>query len=166
MTYKASWNNFTKIVTAAVTILFIGIIISPYFSESRGNQLGHYIISGSLILIYVICYLLSPIDYSIESGKLIIRRPWKNVVIDRDKITHVELLKDEKLKKSIRTFGSGGLFGFFGKFYNAKIGNMIWYATRMNRVVLVQAENKNIILTPDEAEDFVKKLRARKTAWQ
>ena len=56
----------------------------------------------------------------------------------------------------IRTFGVGGLFGYYGQFYNSKIGSMTWYATRQNNTVLVRTiDNKNIVLTPDEPEKFV-----------
>lgn len=57
------------------------------------------------------------------------------------------------MKWTIRTFGNGGLFGYFGKFYNAAFGKMTWYATRRNNyLVLSTSENGKIVLTPDNLE--------------
>jgi hypothetical protein len=65
-------------------------------------------------------------------------------------------LDKEKIGWAIRTFGVGGLFGYYGKFANTKLGSMTWYATRKDRAILVRTiDNKKIILTPDEPEKFV-----------
>ena len=69
---------------------------------------------------------------------------------------NVELLDKERLNGSIRTFGVGGLFGYWGRFANSKIGVMTWYATRRDNAVLItKFNNKKIVLTPDEPELFV-----------
>jgi hypothetical protein len=68
----------------------------------------------------------------------------------------VQLLDKETLSWSVRVFGVGGFFGYFGKFANTKLGTMIWYATPKDNIVLVEMlNNKKIILTPDEPEKFV-----------
>lgn len=72
-----------------------------------------------------------------------------------------EVLEKDALYWSIRTFGVGGLFGYFGKFANAKLGNMTWYATRRDKTVLIKtAGNKKIILTPDDPNQFVADFNA------
>ncbi|MBS4044542.1 MAG: hypothetical protein KGZ59_12085 [Chitinophagaceae bacterium] len=77
----------------------------------------------------------------------------------KSEIISVGQLEKEKLKGTIRTFGVGGLFGYFGKFYNNKIGVMTLYATRRSNYVLIKTSaNKKIILTPDNPEDFVKEF--------
>jgi hypothetical protein len=81
------------------------------------------------------------------------------VHIDRNQIKSVELLDKEQLAWVFRTFGVGGLFGYYGKFANTKLGSMTWYATRRNKTVLIETlDNKKIILTPDEPEKFVAHL--------
>ena len=87
---------------------------------------------------------------------LIVHRLLLNVKIDRTQIKSVELIDKEKIKTSLRTFGVGGLFGYFGNFVNMDLGKMTWYATRRDKVVLVQTiDNRKIILTPNEPEKFV-----------
>ena len=156
MIYKTSWDTLTKIVTVAVTVLYIGIFLNIFMKESDLSQGSTYVIGAILILSYGITYAFRPIDYQVTPDQLIIRRPLKDVVIQRSDIAKIEALESDRLRWSLRTFGVGGLFGYFGKFYNPKIGSMTWYATRRNNAVLIKtAKGKNIIVTPDEVGGFV-----------
>ena len=162
MIYKASWDSLTKIVTAAVTVLYIGIFVNIFMNETDLSQGSTYVIGTILILSYGITYAFRPIDYQVTPDKLIIRRPLKSVKIQRSDIVKIEALESDRLRWSLRTFGVGGLFGYFGKFYNPKIGSMTWYATRRNNAVLIKtAKGKNIIVTPDEVGAFVREFGIR-----
>ena len=156
MTYKASMDNLAKGITIGVTILFAFIIIGQYsIIKDAGRAIPIYT-TITLLLIYFIAFAFRPINYNITTDKLIIHRLFADVKIDRSQIKSVELLDKEKISWAIRTFGVGGLFGYYGKFANTKLGSMTWYATRKDRTVLVRTiDNKKIILTPDEAESFV-----------
>jgi len=156
MTYKTSLDNLAKGVTIGVTILFAVIIIGQYsIIKDAGRAIPIYT-TVALLLIYFIAFAFRPINYQVSTDKLIIHRPFIDVKIDRSQIMSAELLAKEKIAWSIRTFGVGGLFGYYGKFANTKVGNMTWYATRRNKTVLLKTiDNKKIILTPDEPEKFV-----------
>jgi hypothetical protein len=155
MTYTTSLDNLAKAITAGVTLLFVYIIILQY-PVAPGERVGPFFLSVVLLLIYGITYAFRPISYFLTNEQLIIHRPIADVKIDRRQVKSVELLEEGKLRWSVRVFGVGGLFGYYGKFANAKLGGMTWYATRRNKAVLVLTmENKKIILTPDEPERFV-----------
>ena len=65
-------------------------------------------------------------------------------------------LTKKKLSWAVRIFGVSGLFGYWGKFSNTKLGSMTWYSTRRNNAVLITTiYNKKIVLTPNEPEKFV-----------
>ena len=157
MTYKTSLDNVTKVITLGITILFAAIIIGQYsiIKDATASATPIYITVG-LLIIYFIVFAFRPVKYSLTAGNLIVHRLFSDVKIERSKIKSVELVDKEKLSWSVRIFGVGGFFGYFGKFANAKLGTMTWYATRKDRIVLVKMlNNKKIILTPDEPEKFV-----------
>ncbi len=157
MTYKTSLDNVTKVITLGITILFAAIIIGQYsiIKDATASATPIYITVG-LLIIYFIVFAFRPVKYSLTADNLIVHRLFSNVKIERSKIKSVELVDKEKLSWSVRVFGVGGFFGYFGKFANAKLGTMTWYATRKDRIVLVKMlNNKKIILTPDEPEKFV-----------
>jgi hypothetical protein len=160
MTYQATLDNLARILTGGISILFAGIMLVPVFYDDNHSGPARYGVAVILLVVYTLCYALHPVRYVITSQNLLIYSPLKNISFDTDQIIHVELLDDEKLKWTIRTFAVGGLFGYFGKFVNSQIGNMTWYATRRKSVVLVQtSDHKNIILTPDNPAAFVDTLK-------
>ncbi|MHA4741782.1 PH domain-containing protein [Dyadobacter sp. MSC1_007] len=155
MIYKASWDKSVKIITIGVTILFLAILSMPLVKKDE-NLVGQFFLGAMIILTYVGVYLFRPVNYKLTSDKLIVHRPFSDVSIDRSLIESVSLLEKGALKFTIRTFGVGGLFGNYGRFYNTHFGKMIWYATRMDRAVLVKTiDGKKIVVTPDDANGFV-----------
>jgi hypothetical protein len=63
----------------------------------------------------------------------------------------VRTLADNEAKGTIRTFGVGGLFGYFGKFHTPGIGHSTFYATqRKNKILIVTSNDKKIVITPDD----------------
>ena len=142
-------------MTAGTTILFsAAIIVLVLFIKNEWYAIP--IFTTFAWVIYFGIFLYRPISYILTDDKLIIHRALFDIRIDRKEIVSVEQLDKDKLAWSIRTFGINGLFGYFGRFANAKMGSMTWYATRRNNAVLVRTtDNKKIILTPNEPEIFI-----------
>ncbi|MDP1813640.1 MAG: PH domain-containing protein [Leadbetterella sp.] len=159
MTYTTSLDNLAKGITIGVTILFVAILIGQFSIIKDTGWAVPIITTVTLFLIYFISFAFSPINYEVSAQHLSIHRLLIDVNIDRNHIKSVELLDKEQLTWVIRTFGVGGLFGYYGKFANSKLGSMTWYATRRDKTVLIETiDNKKIILTPDEPEKFVAHL--------
>lgn len=156
MTHKASLDKFVKVTTVAINILFAVSIIS-FFTVMKELGLAFTLISGIfLLLVFGLAYAYRPMSYTINDSSLIIHRPIKDLEIERYKIVSVEVLDPEKIAYSLKTFGVGGYYGYFGKFANTKMGSMTWYATRKDNTVLVRTtEDEKIILTPDDPQAFV-----------
>jgi hypothetical protein len=157
MTYKASFDNSTKIITIGVTILFAFIFLLPIIIIKDGSDNQNAIYTRvAMLLFYIITYGFSTKSYQITPDEIIIRRLLGNVKIKRSEILSVEIIEKEQMGWLIRTFGVGGLFGYWGKFSSSKLGSMTWYATKKNRIILIKTiNNKRIVITPDEMEQFV-----------
>ena len=151
---------FSKLVTIGVTVLYASIVIGHYSISGHVETTAPIITMIFFLIIYFLAFAFRPIKYEISETQLIVRRLLLDVKIYRNQIEKVELLDKEKVSKSIRIFGVGGLFGYYGKFANSRLGNMSWYATRKDKIVLVTTrKNRKIILTPDEPETFVANLK-------
>lgn len=139
------------------TILFAGIVTMALYSVFNDDEkmIPTCIIFG-LLFIYFLTYAFRPINYTLTTGKLIIHTPISNIKISLTEIKRIEQIDREKLGQPFRTFGVGGLFGYFGKFANTSLGSMTWYATRRDNTVLITTTgNKRIVLTPDNPKEFV-----------
>lgn len=156
MTYKTSLDKTAIIITGAMTVFFAILIIGQYSFISNNGLPDPVYITSFCLLIYSLTYAFRPINYMVTHDELIITRPVFNVRIKKADIKTVELIGRKKLRFSIRIFGVGGMFGYYGWFTNFVLGKMTWYATRRNNTVLIRTvHNQKIILTPDEPDQFV-----------
>ncbi|HLP49953.1 MAG TPA: PH domain-containing protein [Chitinophagales bacterium] len=154
MKFKASFSNAVYAISAGCVVLF-GVI--TYATLNNPDLLLPYqlLIIGFLWVTFVVCWFLHSTGYTVTADAVIIHRPLSKVTILKSQITEVSQPTEGDMKWTIRTFGVGGLFGYFGKFTNTAIGGMTWYATRRENYVLLRLANKRIILTPDEPKQFI-----------
>ncbi|MBK9105092.1 MAG: hypothetical protein IPL92_11135 [Saprospiraceae bacterium] len=157
MDYKASLDTLAKVMTAGVFVLFFGIgLMSVYAIRDAAGDRTTLLIHGGVLVMFVAIFLGSwlyaPQSYTLDTTALSINRPIGKVVINRSSIKEARLIGEGELKSTIRTFGNGGLFGYYGKYYNATIGHMTWYLTQpKNRILIVTTEGKKIVISPDDA---------------
>jgi Bacterial PH domain len=155
-TFTTSLDKFNKITTVIIIVILDMILLTVFFlSPDNEKNIAISVVFLPLIALIVV-FLLRPNNYSVSSDKLLIHRALSNVEIMRNNIQSVQEIGESDVKNSVRTFGVGGFFGNFGKFWNSKLGSMTWYVTRKNNFVLVETkDHKKIILTPDKPEEFV-----------
>jgi hypothetical protein len=153
--YAASLSKMNKAITLASLLLFGGLTYLAldkiiHAQNDTDKFLASLVLAG-LFLILLISYLFSPRKYSIWQGELVIHRLIGNVRIPLIDITEVQKIDKRALSGSIRTFGVGGLFGNFGKYYNRKFGRMTFYVTQnKNLLLIITKKGKKIVLSPDD----------------
>lgn len=156
MEYKASLDTMAKLMSAGVFVLFLGIGLMSVnaIRDAAGDKTALLIHGGVLLLFVAILlgsWLFAPQSYSLDTTALSINRPIGKVIINRSSIKEARMVGDGELKSTIRTFGNGGLFGYYGKYYNSTLGHMTWYLTQSkNRILIVTNEGKKIVISPDD----------------
>ncbi len=154
--YKASLDLLAIVITLLVLglFIFIGQFSVKGLLSAKGDI--SVIIIQALVLFFLAatffgCWFFAPSSYSVNDRFLIINRPVGNIKFPISSIKTIQQLNPGEMKAVIRTFGVGGLFGYYGNHYSSKFGNVIFYATRLNRKVLIETrEGKKIIITPDD----------------
>ena len=152
MKYPASLDKVAKGITVGAFLLILGIIIVTVI-----NSAGRIPVFIPFIpaVISVAAYFYAPKSYTLSDTALIINKVIGKVQIDLNTIKEVQ--KIPKFEGgTIRTFGSGGFFGYYGKFYNRVIGKMSMYVTRRDTMILVKTKDRNIIISPDDIGLFDK----------
>jgi len=159
MTFKTSLDKKTKTITIGLTILFALIFgVQCVIIIYEGSKLTYYT-TVACLLIYFVAFAFRPINYVVTKDYLIVHRFIFNISIKRADITSVESVENNKILGTFRTFGVGGLFGYYGYFTNFSMGRMTWFATRNDKLVLVNTLDKQkFIFTPDEPDQFIKEL--------
>ena len=157
MKFTASLDGLAKGITLGVSLLFLFIIVSPFlFLQPAGRGLEVILIPFFLFVISVGVFIFRPISYTITDQDVIINRLLKSVIINRKDIQNVEILDKDFAKRTVRTFGVGGMWGYFGKFIHDIVGAMTWYVTRRDKMVLLRLlDGRRVVLSPDDLEGFV-----------
>jgi hypothetical protein len=175
--YKAEMDRLLRVSTKVVWALFLvpPVVLAgiwyktqhlPAGARSAPPFLGMAFAWGLPVFAVFIALTahrtkaLAPKGYAINDIELIIDRARKPITIPLREIQEVRTLEDGLLRHSLRLLGTSGFYGYYGLFWNRKLGKFRVYATRLNRLVAVKAGNTLYALTPDNPEDFRKTLLA------
>jgi len=160
--FTAPWDQKLTLITVVTsTLLLAAGALSIWMAltlvpSGAGRAV---ILLGGLIAIaaFLLGILFAPRGYTIANGRLTIDRILSPVEIPLESIQTAERLPADRLAGSWRTLGSGGFFGYYGRFRNRALGSYRMYATRGDGCVLVRAE-RLYVLTPDSPERFIETL--------
>ena len=155
MEYKASKDMTVQIVTIGVVTLyaFIGYKSIMGLIHSNWNLTPIFIHSSVILFLFAtlsFCFLYAPKSYALNNDKLVIHRSLNDKFIPIDSIIDIRLINKSELKGTIRTFGVGGIFGNYGKFYSNGLGNYTMFGTQSKNYVLIKTNSKKYVITPDE----------------
>lgn len=105
-------------------------------------------------LVGLACWALAPRSIELSGGELrVLRRAWRGASYTLGEVTEVAVLPPRWLLGAVRTFGNGGLFGWYGWYW--KKGAFRLFATRTDRLVEVVVGGKRVVLSPDEPARLV-----------
>jgi hypothetical protein len=148
--FSASYDSTTKIISAAVCAILAAVVIVT----------GSMIAAGIGALIVALSYAWSPRGYTISERCIFVKRLAGNACIPLDGIREVRAATPDDFRGSIRLFGDGGLFGYYGLFRTSKLGKSNWYLTNRGNAVVVITGSKTILVSPDDADGFLAAIRA------
>ncbi|MDE7374367.1 MAG: PH domain-containing protein, partial [Odoribacter sp.] len=135
--------------TTIVTLLLLGgtglgLVLSPV------RPLAIIVLAS--VLVVVGCM---PIRLKVNDEKIIVKRLLGVLEIPLNNVIEVNRISKSCVKKSIRTFGSGGFFGYLGYFYNGSVGHYIMYATELNDLIFIRTGRKKYVFSCSRPEEFI-----------
>lgn len=137
------FDNTTKIISAVIMLIPIVLFITPIILIKDGNIIP-ILTSIFLIITFIIAWILHPTSYEIINEQLLIHRPVSPI-----KINLSDIIRMEKTERgfSMRLFGSGGLFGYYGIFSSGKHGKHYRYTGNNKDLVLIICKSKKYLLS-------------------
>lgn len=157
MEFEASFDLQAKIITVGFFILFFGIITAAALWDLNYFGVG---VSALLGLCAIFAYLFGTQKYVVTDSELIIKQRITEKRIPLDNI--IDLQVNPSLKGMIRTFGNGGLFGYFGRYYSRELGSMKLYATQTDsRILITTKTGEKLLISPDNAYRLMEEIKSR-----
>jgi hypothetical protein len=146
----AKLDKMATIVTASVAVLLIGLSVFFIHQVPYG-----WVFAAVMLFIIVFSYLLSPSNYFIEGGKLIIRKViGQRIIIPLKDVEGIAVVPDFARLRIARTFGNGGLFGYYGFFSTSEYGTMNCQLKRLKDILVIRAADKAYAVSPADMSGF------------
>ena len=98
-----------------------------------------------LLAIWVL--LTMPRYLLVDDKSIVITHPIGQSVILKSEIADIRAVERSELRGSIRLFGSGGFFGWFGIFRNSKLGTYRLYSGQLENLYLIKTSTKSYIIS-------------------
>jgi hypothetical protein len=156
---NVKWGISVKIITFISLLLIIAA--EYYLIYSLIHSMDWIMLITAIIILGIILYfaLETPLSIEITDTRLILHKLKGKLIIDFNQISNIEIYKPDS--SEIRFYGSGGVFGFIGKFNNATIGKYQSYVGDYAQAFLIQTkENKKYVFScekPDLIVTIIKK---------
>ena len=149
MRYRAPWAASVKWITGGIVVLFAWLVtLTPWGG-------------GAAWALMVGLFAFAPSGYSFEGRELLIhRRGWAPFRLPLTGLKGVRVSPDA-MRRSLRTFGNGGVFGFTGWFHNSRLGRYRAWVTDPRRAVVLEFGDRTVVVSPGRPHLFVDELRER-----
>ncbi len=162
--FPMSLSGGLKALSAVVTLLVLAVpflvwSVVPGVRLSPGSEPARWFVLLAP-LVPLLGWAWSPKGVELSGGELrVIRRAWRGAGYPLAEVTSVTVLPPRWLLGAVRTFGNGGLFGYYGWFWR-KGGAFRLFATRRDRLVEVVVGGRRVVVSPDEPERFAEAVLA------
>ena len=157
-----NWSVEVIVITLLTVVLVLGIIISFYSRWPANLSLLKYALTIVILLIIIVPAVYSPIRLSINDEKLVLKRLVGNIEIDLKNVYSVTIISNREISNSIRTFGSGGLFGYLGQFKNNLIGSYTMYATEKQNLISINTSKGKYVFSCSKPHEFIELVNQKK----
>ncbi len=164
MRFAAPWDRSLRIATVlSLVVVAVAVAVFSALAVSLPGGIPRALglaLGGVFALTFGIAFALSPRGYAIEAGRLRIERPLRAIEIPLASIRAAGALPDDAFRGVVRVAGSGGLFGYYGRFWSRRLGAFRLYATRRKRLVVVDTAADRFVLSPEPPDRFLEDLLA------
>lgn len=157
--FSAPWSRSVRGVTGASLAVLSLILLAGLFTGPRELPLWRVAMVGVPLAVLLGALPFMVRGYVLTESHIEVRRlGWSSVLPLAGLIAVTG--EPEGLSGSVRLFGSGGLFGISGWFWNRRIGRFRAYATDPGRVVLLRyRDGSKVVVTPHDVQHFIVRVR-------
>jgi hypothetical protein len=146
------------VVTALAALVAVLAPMALLLAQPRGLLV---LVASPTLLVAVVALplVLSPAGYAVGSGDLaVLRRGTRPLLFPLGSLLAA---RPTAMPRSLRMFGSGGMFGWWGRFANRDWGRFKAYATDRRRGLLLEWPGFKLFVSPEDPEAFCRAVLAR-----
>ena len=149
--------HWSKGVWAITIACLLGLIVAAFIlGQSSAPWWLECLLAVILLSVVVIVLGYMPIRLCADGENVTLTRLFGPLEIPLRSVEEIKSIPYSYIDNSIRTFGSGGLFGYIGRFKNSRLGHYRMYATELKNLLLIRTDdNKRYVFSCVRSEEFV-----------
>ncbi len=152
--FPMSWSRGLRATTAVLFLIVAGVLMGPFLAGVRAGPARWMPLVAVVVL--VLAWALAPRRLAVGGGQVLVeRRAWRPVRIPLASLEEVGTLPPEAMRGALRVGGSGGAFGYYGRYRSRELGPFRLYATRWDGLVLLRGGGVTWVVSPDRPDAFV-----------
>jgi hypothetical protein len=163
MRFEARWDGTLRAATAAITLVLSAAAVAVLWLGLRTGDPGAAIVAAIAASVLVAILLLprawAPTGYVLEGNAVKVLRRVGPIEIPLSRLRAAGPIG--RLRRAFRLGGSGGLFGFYGRYWSRPLGAFRLHATRLDGLVQLDTPEERFVLSPDPADRFLDEVLAR-----
>jgi hypothetical protein len=154
-----TWSRGLRVTSAIFALVVAAAFLVPLLTGALPGLVRWMPLVAVPVLI--LPWAMAPRRLAVGGGEVRVERnAWPPVRIPLASLEEVAEIAPETVRRSVRIGGSGGAFGYFGRFRNGALGSYRMYATRQDRLVALRGAGRTWVVTPDRPEPFVEAVLA------
>ena len=156
--FKAPWSKGLRVISCVAIAALLVVHVAGWYAWSRTGASVALIAIISPPLILLIAALCIIRGYVLTAEEIVVKRlGWVN----RFALSELRSVQgdNEAMSNSLKLLGNTGLLSYSGYFWNRKIGRYRAFATDPSRGVVLTYANRKILLTPDDPQRFIVRVR-------
>lgn len=154
-TFPARWSRLLIGMTAVASLILVAVVV--LLQVPLGTPVG--MLARLLPLAILVGSLLFTIrGYELAGRELRIRRLLWSTVVELGGLESV-VADPAATRRSIRTFGNGGLFSFSGWFRNKTLGSYRAWITDHRNAVVLRFPRRTLVVSPSDPAAFVERVK-------
>lgn len=153
MTAACKWNAQVIVITVICMVILAGVALMTAFAATPDHIWLEYGL-GVGFMVIVVTFAHTPRYLSIDRDRIVCKKMIGSVEIPVSMVISMEAIPPAVLKGSIRIFGSGGMFGYLGRFRNRAVGPYTMYATSSRNLLMVKTIARTYVFSCSKRDDF------------
>lgn len=148
--YQAPWSTSLIVISSLTTVLCVGITVGMLWSS---QEVLPWL---ALLPLTIVCggALFTIRGYTVSADAILVHRLFWTTRLPLAGLQSAEFEPDA-MRRSIRTFGNGGLFSFTGFFRNKALGTYLDFVTDPHQTVVLHFPNRTVLVSPSAPAEFV-----------
>ena len=164
MSYRAVWDSrvwaWTLATVALLAVVLVGLLRRTLFATPARFGLAG-LAAVLIIAVTVAALAFAPRRYAIDGKKLHVHTLLARFTYDLSNVSEVKRLAAPEVFSpgTLRTFGAGGPFGYYGYFKSQKLGKFLAFVTDLDRLIVLRCHQQTLVISPHDPEGFLREVQ-------